>query len=343
MNGQPGTAPSPDDCLQRIGSYRICRRLGEGAMGTVFEAEHEVLGVRRALKLFRMDGRNAEFLRKRFLAEGKLLARLDHPRLVRVHDMAFDEASGAPYFTMDLIVGPDGVPMTLADVQRTGGISEERLAGWYADLREALAAIHANGIVHRDIKPENVLVGQDGRAVLSDFGISRIMDDALRAEIALTRTMATGDAPEARRVLGTVMYLAPEIRAGGTPSPASDFWALGMTFFRLLTGLWYEPGGRAFDLLAPFNPAWRPLFATLLALEPTKRSLPSLALSARRSAGRLWKWIAAGALLAGALAGALYVVSANGRHNADPAAEALSGGEADVDVTDAFAVPAGMK
>ena len=55
---------------KRIGPYRICRRLGEGAMGTVFEAEHEVLGVRRALKLFRMDGRNAEFLRKRFLAEG---------------------------------------------------------------------------------------------------------------------------------------------------------------------------------------------------------------------------------------------------------------------------------
>ena len=312
-------------------------------MGTVFEAEHEVLGVRRALKLFRMDGRNAEFLRKRFLAEGKLLARLDHPRLVRVHDMAFDEASGAPYFTMDLVVGPDGVPVTLADVQRAGGISEDRLAGWYADLREALAAIHANGIVHRDIKPENVLVGPDGRAVLSDFGISRIMDDALRAEIALTRTMATGDTPDARRVLGTIMYLAPELRAGGEPSPASDFWALGMTFFRLLTGLWYEFGGRALDLLAPFNSAWRPLFAALLAMEPTKRSLPPLALSARRSAGRLWKWIAAGVLLAGVLAGTLYVALANGRRHADPAAETQSDGEADVDVTDAFAVPAGMK
>ena len=79
-------------------------------MGTVFEAEHEVLGVRRALKLFRMDGRNAEFLRKRFLAEGKLLARLDHPRLVRVHDMAFDEPAARPISRWILLSGRMAFP-----------------------------------------------------------------------------------------------------------------------------------------------------------------------------------------------------------------------------------------
>ena len=333
----------PEGCPRQIGQYKVCRRLGAGAMGTVYEVEHEYLGVRRALKLFKKDGSHSEFLRKRFLAEGKLLARLDNPRLVRVHDLAFDDATGAPYFTMDLVVGPDGVPVSLADVQRAGGISEERLAGWYSDLREALAAIHGGGVVHRDIKPENVLVGQDGRAVLSDFGISRVMDADLREAIALTRTIATGEAPDARRVLGTVMYLAPEIRIGGEPSPASDIWALGMTLFRLLTGLWYEPGGHALDLLEPFNPAWRRLFAVLLASDPAGRSLPPFALEARPSAWRRWRWVAAGALLAAGIAGALaWAVGTSGRGGEDKPPDAPPA-EQDVDVSDAFAVPAGIK
>ena len=84
----------PEGCPRQIGQYKVCRRLGAGAMGTVYEVEHEYLGVRRALKLFKKDGSHSEFLRKRFLAEGKLLARLDNPRLVRVHDLAFDDATG---------------------------------------------------------------------------------------------------------------------------------------------------------------------------------------------------------------------------------------------------------
>ena len=216
MNGFDENMP------RQIGPYRFVRLLGKGAMGAVYEVVHEHLGVHRALKLFRTDGRNADFLRKRFLAEGKLLARLDHPRLVRVHDLSFDEADGTPYFTMDLVTSPSGQPLNLADAQDAkGGISEERLAGWYGDMCEAINAIHAAGIVHRDIKPENILVGKDGRAVLSDFGISRILDAQLREDIALTRTIATGEPLNERRILGTVMYLAPEVRLGGIPTPAS--------------------------------------------------------------------------------------------------------------------------
>ena len=286
-----------DESLPRqIGPYRFVRLLGKGAMGAVYEVVHEHLGVRRALKLFRTDGRNVDFLRKRFLAEGKLLARLDHPRLVRVHDLSFDEADGTPYFTMDLVTSPSGQPLNLADAQDAkGGTSEERLAGWYGDMCEALNAIHAAGIVHRDIKPENILVGKDGRAVLSDFGISRILDAQLREDIALTRTIATGEPLNERRILGTVMYLAPEVRLGGIPTPASDYYALGMTFFRLLTGLWYEPGGNAFDLLAPFDPAWKPLFTALLAQDPSKRSLPPLALACKPR--RRWIWWTSAAVL----------------------------------------------
>ena len=289
-----------DESLPRqIGPYRFVRLLGKGAMGAVYEVVHEHLGVHRALKLFRTDGRNADFLRKRFLAEGKLLARLDHSRLVRVHDLSFDEADGTPYFTMDLVTSPSGQPLNLADAQDAkGGTSEERLAGWYGDMCEALNAIHAAGIVHRDIKPENVLVGKDGRAVLSDFGISRILDAQLREDIALTRTIATGEPLNERRILGTVMYLAPEVRLGGVPTPASDYYALGMTFFRLLTGLWYEPGGNAFELLAPFDPAWKPLFTALLAQDPSKRPLPPLALACKPRRRWIW-WTSAAVLVLG--------------------------------------------
>ncbi len=286
----------------RIGHYRFLSLLGKGAMGAVYEVVHEHLGIHRALKLFGTEGRNVESLRKRFLAEGKLLARLDHPRLVRVHDLAFDESDGTPYFTMDLVIGPSGKPQTLADAQAAGGASEEVLAAWYNDMREALAAVHDAGIVHRDIKPENILIGKDGHAVLSDFGISRIVDDRLRQEIALTRTMAIGETQSTRRVLGTVMYLAPEIKMGGEPTVKSDFYSLGMTFFRLLTGMWYEPDARAFDLLLPFNPAWKPVFAALLSQDPERRSMPPLALDGKRPGG--WRKVLIAAIIALSLAAA---------------------------------------
>ena len=330
MNGFEENMP------RQIGPSRFVRLLGKGAMGAVYEVVHEHLGVHRALKLFRTDGRNADFLRKRCLAEGKLLARLDHPRLVRVHDLSFDEADGTPYFTMDLVTSPSGQPLNLADAQDAkDGTSEERLAGWYGDMCEAINAIHAAGIVHRDIKPENILVGKDGRAVLSDFGISRILDTQLREDIALTRTIATGEPLNERRILGTVMYLAPEVRLGGIPTPASDSYALGMTFFRLLTGLWYEPGGNAFDLLAPFNPAWKPLFTALLAQDPSKRSLPPLALGCKPR--RRWIWWASAAVLVFCIAMTALLWPRNERVPDEPQDEPPI-----VDVSEAFLATPGL-
>lgn len=336
MNGFEENMP------RQIGPYRFVRLLGKGAMGAVYEVVHEHLGVHRALKLFRTDGRNADFLRKRFLAEGKLLARLDHPRLVRVHDLSFDDADGTPYFTMDLVTSPNGQPLNLADAQDAkDGTSEERLAGWYCDMCEALNAIHAAGIVHRDIKPENILVGKDGRAVLSDFGISRILDAQLREDIALTRTIATGEPLNERRILGTVMYLAPEVRLGGIPTPASDYYALGMTFFRLLTGLWYEPGGNAFDLLAPFDSAWKPLFTALLAQDPSKRSLPPLTLACKPR--RRWIWWTSAAVLVFGIAMTALLWLRNEKVPNDPQDEPPAVSEPPiVDVSDAFLATPGL-
>ena len=260
--------------MNTIGGYRVLRLLGKGGMAEVYEVEHLTLGVRRAMKVFRADGERLELLRSRFLAEGRLLARLDHPRLVKVHDCGVDESSGALYITMDLAVGADGEPHTLSSLHKERKTTETRLLDWYKDLADVLAYIHSAGVVHRDIKPSNILVSADGHAVLADFGVSRISDDALRREISVEATMATDAATASRIVFGTVNYLAPEVRNGGAATPASDIYALGVTLFRLLTGIWYEPASDAFGLLDGYDPVWRGIFPALLAESPADRSLP---------------------------------------------------------------------
>jgi len=265
-----------------IGGCRIVRLLGRGGMAEVYEAEHTALGMRRAVKVFNADGERAELLRKRFLAEGRLLARLDHPRLVRVYDCNVDEATKAPYITMDLVVGADGEPHTLSSLHKEHKVTEAQLVAWYTELADALSYIHSAGVVHRDVKPSNVLVDASGHAVLADFGVSRISDDSLRRELAVEPTMVTDASSAARIVFGTANYLAPEVRAGLPATPASDIYALGVTLFRLLTGVWYEPDSDALELLDGCDPVWSGIFPALLADDPGSRFLPVPRRSPRR-------------------------------------------------------------
>ena len=250
-----------------IGNYRVGRLLGQGGMGAVYSAEHAALRLPCALKVFTADGAKKDFLRKRFLAEGRLLARLDHPRLVKVRDLAVDETSGAPYFAMDLVLDVDGEPCTLEEWRKRRKPDEVAIAAVYADLCEGLAYLHEQGVVHRDLKLENVLIDRDGRAVISDFGVSRIFDEGLRRELSVTVTFAADKAP----IMGSFGYLAPELKRGEAATPASDAYALGVLVFRLLTGVWYENDSAAMDLLAGFDAGWTILLTQLLAEDPSKR------------------------------------------------------------------------
>ena len=278
---------SPGDLT---GGYRIVRLLGTGGMGAVYEVEHVNLGVRYALKVFTRERGDVEALRKRFWAEGKALARLRHPNLLRVYDFGEDAERGALYYVMDLVVGPDGAARTLAAVE-PGEADGMMLAKWYGQLRSALGYIHSQGVVHRDFKPGNVLLDAQGNAILGDFGISRFLAGGLREELGV-ETTAEVEKSNSRTVMGSVMFLAPEVRRGEKATPAADAYALGVTFYRLLTGIWYEPGPVADGFLAEFGAEWSNALRQLLSEDPASRlPIPSVAVS-RRPSRRRWYIVA---------------------------------------------------
>jgi serine/threonine protein kinase len=263
-----------------IGSYRILRPLGQGGMGAVFEVEHIKLGVHYALKVYTLENDSAELFRKKFAAEGRLLARLNHPNLVRVIDLDLDEQRGVLYYVMDLVLYKDGEARTLNDI-RLGEADEDCLFDLFRQLSDALDYIHAQGIVHRDIKLDNILLAPDARVFLSDFGISRVVSERLRGEIGATCTKVT--ASGSGSVVGTHGYMAPEVLRGEPASAASDVYALGVAFFKLLTGVWYnedlEPREHrtstgpvdAVRLLADFERPWKDVLPAMLRADPAKR------------------------------------------------------------------------
>ena len=256
---------------QKIGAYRIIRLLGEGGMGAVYEVEHEQLGVRYALKAFSTENKHSDILKNKFLAEGKVLARLRNPHLVRVFDLNFDEATGTPYFVMDLVLAEDGKPRTLLDV-RTEELDEDCIFRWFLDLADAIDYIHEQGIVHRDIKLGNVLISSDGHVVLSDFGISHLFSERLRADVKAINTMVSEATTSVRLVMGTQGYMAPEVARGQKATPAADSYSLGVMFVYLLTGIWYAPGSKVFKLLETLDYRWIDVLPRLLAENPAERA-----------------------------------------------------------------------
>ena len=263
-----------------LGTYRIVRLLGEGGMGAVYEVEHLQLGVHYALKTFTLDDEHRELFIRRFAAEGKMLARLKHPNLTSVFDLQQDGETGTLYYVMDLVLYKDGEAHTLADLE-PGGADEDQIYAWFCQMCDALAYVHAQGIVHRDIKLNNILIAPDKHLVLSDFGISRVCDEKLRRALGTTRTMVSG--VTGGLIVGTQGYMAPEVEAGEPATSAADVYALGVVFFKLLTGVWYDPDlepdathqtagfTNAAKLLADFERPWDKALPAMLAKDPAKR------------------------------------------------------------------------
>ncbi len=197
------------------GRYRVEARIAVGGMATVYRAVDTRLDRVLALKVMHPTlATDATFV-ERFIREAKSVARLDHPNVVQVFDQG---AQGAyVYLAMEYVAG-----CTLRDVLRERGALRPRAA---LDILEpvlaALGAAHRAGFVHRDMKPENVLIGDDGRVKVADFGLVRAVD---------TVTSTTG------AVLGTVSYLAPEQIEHGAADPRVDVYACGVVLYEMLTG-----------------------------------------------------------------------------------------------------------
>ena len=239
-------------------------------MGAVYEVEHTQLGVHYALKAFTLESGHVDVLKNKFLTEGKVLARLHDQHLVHVFDLNFDEATGTPYFVMDLVLYDDGSPRTLSDVS-TEELDEDYVLQWFTELASVIDYIHEQGIVHRDIKLGNVLLSSDGHVVLSDFGISRLFSERLRSDVKAVNTMVSEAATSARLMMGTQGYMAPEVARGEEATPAADSYSLGVMFVYLLTGIWYEPGSKVFKLLETLEYRWIDVLPRLLSENPAER------------------------------------------------------------------------
>jgi serine/threonine protein kinase len=239
-------------------------------MGAVYEVEHTQLGVHYALKAFTLESGHVDVLKNKFLTEGKVLARLHDQHLVHVFDLNFDEATGTPYFVMDLVLSEDGSPRTLSDVS-TEELDEDCVLQWFAELAAVIDYIHEQGIVHRDIKLGNVLLSSDGHVVLSDFGISRLFSERLRSDVKAVNTMVSEAVTSARLMMGTQGYMAPEIARGEDATPAADSYSLGVMFVYLLTGIWYEPVSKVFKLLETLEYRWIDVLPRLLSENPAER------------------------------------------------------------------------
>ena len=255
------------------GKYRIIRLLGMGAAGTVYEVEREQTGERFALKAFTPRRGDLLLLKKKFLAEARVLAKLDAPNIVKVYDSGIDETTKLPYFVMDEVVYTDGQPYTLEDVD-TSDLDEKFIRRWFEDLAAALDYIHSMGVVHRDVKCGNVLLRPDRHVMLSDFGVSKIFKDQLAKELQITRTTPTfakKGASKTKFVMGTAGYMAPEVVRGEPATCNSDVYSLGVLIFRMLTGVWYEPGTATVEMLKMYEYRWDKVLPWMLSEDPKAR------------------------------------------------------------------------
>ncbi|MPY64974.1 serine/threonine-protein kinase, partial [Streptomyces spongiae] len=202
------------------GRYRLLSPLGEGGMGTVWRARDEVLHREVAVKEVRapagLPAPEVERMYARLEREAWAAARVANRNVVTVYDVALEE--GRPWIVMELVRG-----LSLADVlDAEGPLSPQRTARIGAEVLAALRAAHEAGVLHRDVKPGNVLVANDGRVVLTDFGIAMVEGSS-----ALTMT---------GEVIGSPEFLAPERALGRRPGPESDLWSLGVLLYAAVEG-----------------------------------------------------------------------------------------------------------
>ncbi|MFF4622267.1 serine/threonine-protein kinase [Nonomuraea jabiensis] len=258
--------------MMLAGRYSLMSQLGQGGMGTVWLAVDELLHQQVAVKEVRLpadlDEASRAELTERTLREARAAARLrSHPSIVTVHDVVMD--GGRPWIVMELVHG-----RSLDRIVREDGPLPPARTAWVGrHVLDALAAAHSMGVLHRDVKPGNVLLTQDGRVLLTDFGIATVAGDA-----ALTQTGLLNGSPG---------YIAPERLRGEADGPEADLWSLGATLYMAVEGRAAYTGPNAAAVMAavllrePAPPqragSLTPVLAALLEKDPQRRCGPARA------------------------------------------------------------------
>ncbi|MHC4449626.1 MAG: protein kinase domain-containing protein [Planctomycetota bacterium] len=202
--------------FEKIAGFRLLRRIGSGSMGSVYLAEQSSLNRLVALKILRPELAASRSAMKRFNREARVIAKLAHPNVVKVHELG--EENGTHFIAMELVPG-----RTLDELFKRGRPTLERTLTWVGQCARGLQAAHEQGIVHRDVKPSNILITPDDRAILCDFGMAHLTSaDATR----LTQTFA-----------GSPSYAAPEQvdSKDGVVDGRTDVYGLGATLYEALT------------------------------------------------------------------------------------------------------------
>ncbi|MEM7157672.1 MAG: tetratricopeptide repeat protein [Myxococcota bacterium] len=281
LGGASGPYAREIESGEQLGHYQVLDRLGAGGMGAVFAAEDPRLDRRVAIKLLHRN--DAEARNHRLRREAWAMARLEHPNVVTVHDVG--EYEGRTFIAMELVDGVNLRRWLEAAPRRPAEILDVFIAAG-----RGLAAAHAAGVVHRDFKPGNVLVANDGRVLVTDFGLARLEATAELTESAelLPEIDVTVDFTRDGAISGTPGYMAPEQWTATPALPAADQFAFCIALYEALMGA--HPFGRGADLYlrtveGRFQPAKPP--SRLAA-----RLLPVLRRGLRPEAGRRWESMA---------------------------------------------------
>ncbi len=259
---------------RKVGRYEILEVIGVGANSRVARAFDPLIARIVAIKLFPSELARGE-ARNRFVQEARVVGQISHPAVIALHDMGIDEPSQTPYLVMEFIQG-----QPLEKLLEKGSLPCSKACAWAAEVATALAVAHRKGVIHGDVKPANILITEDERIKLTDFGMARLA------------SRDSKDTP----LLGSPAYWCPEQIVGKSQDARSDIFSLGVVMYEMVTG--HRPfdadslQGICAKILSstPLPPshanpsvpaAFNELIASCLEKDPTRRCASAEALAER--------------------------------------------------------------